>query len=103
MNWAEDAEDYASAHHTYEHRSEHDNAFGNLMFALGAKWQRNQFDTHEAIERVARTMAGLEPDEEWPSNETLGGNLTGTRDDEYRDGMCEQAKEAINALLGEEP
>lgn len=69
----------------------------------GAKWQRDQLRTNEAIERVARAMAGLEPGEEWPSNEALGGSLTGTRDDEYRDGMREQAKEAITALLGEEP
>ncbi|HCG55342.1 MULTISPECIES: hypothetical protein [Brevibacterium] len=56
--------------------------------------------TDEAVERVARLLACLEPGEEWPSNEALGGNLTGTRDHEYRDGMRDQAREAIDALLG---
>lgn len=59
--------------------------------------------TDEAVERVARLLACLEPGEEWPSNEALGGNLTGTRDHEYRDGMRDQAREAIDALLGQEP
>ena len=59
--------------------------------------------TDEAVERVAR-LACLEPGEEWPSNEALGGNLTGTRDHEYRDGMRDQAREAIDALnLGRNP
>lgn len=35
----------------------------------------------------------------WPSNEELGGGLTGTRDDEYKDAMCEQAVELIEELM----
>lgn len=57
--------------------------------------------TDKAVERLGRLLACLEPGEEWPSNEALGGNLTGTRDHEYRDGMRDQAREAIDALLGE--
>lgn len=72
-------------------------------FVEGAKWQRADLRTDEAVERVARLLACLEPGEEWPSNEALGGNLTGTRDHEYRDGMRDQAREAIDALLEQEP
>lgn len=43
------------------------------------------------IEACARKLADLEPGEAWPTNEELGGNPTGTRDDEYRAGMEEQA------------
>lgn len=51
-------------------------------------------------EDVARTMAEMEPGEEWPSNETLGGSLTGTRDDEYRDAHLDQA-DAVLAVVVE--
>lgn len=72
---------------------------GRVMICSGC---RDQLRTDEAVERVARLLACLEPGEEWPSNEALGGNLTGTRDHEYRDGMRDQAREAIDALLGED-
>jgi hypothetical protein len=51
------------------------------------------------IEAAAKAMAGMQPDEEWPTNEELGGSLTGTRDDEFRDGMLEQAKAGLTAAL----
>lgn len=51
--------------------------------------------SEEQIERVARELAHLEPGEDWPTNEELGGSLTGTRDDEYHDGMRERAREAL--------
>lgn len=50
------------------------------------------------IEIAARTIAGLEKGEPWPSNSDLGGGLTGTRDDEYRDAMLEQAREVLAAI-----
>lgn len=102
MSWDEKAEDHAVAHHTYEHMTLGENDDGYRMFVKGASWQRDQLRTDMAVERVARLLACLEPGEEWPSNETLGGNLTGTRDHEYRDGMRDQAREAIDALLGED-
>ena len=52
------------------------------------------------IEEMARVMAGMTPDEDWPTNEALGGGLTGTRDDEFRDGMLDQARTLQAALLG---
>ena len=55
--------------------------------------------THPAIEEVARHLAELEPGEPWPSNEELGGHrLLGTRDDEYRFAMREQALELMSLV-----
>lgn len=62
-------------------------------FIEGSRWMRDQLRTDEAIERVARSVARLDPDEEWP-NETI-------IDDEYRDECFETARAAIAALLGE--
>ena len=53
----------------------------------------------EIIEQTARVLACLERDEEWPTNESLGGGLTGTRDDEFRQEMIDQATELWNAGL----
>lgn len=54
--------------------------------------------TQGVIAHTARAMALLEPGEEWPSNEALGGSLTGTRDDEYRDAMHDEARDTLTAL-----
>lgn len=101
-DWDEKADEAAVRHHTFESMTGEDNERIRYGFWNGAKWQREQLRTDEAVKRVARLLACLEPGEEWPSNETLGGNLTGTRDHEYRDGMRDQAREAIDALLGED-
>ena len=55
-------------------------------------------DLTEAVEALAREMACLEPGDPWPTNEQLGGGLTGTRDDEYRDGMRDQARDSLAAV-----
>lgn len=52
-----------------------------------------------AVERMARELAGLEPGEAWPTNAALGGNLTGTRDDEFRAAMEEDARNWLTAAL----
>lgn len=57
-------------------------------------------DTDAAVERMARAIADLEPGEPWPTNEELGGGLTGTRDDEYRHECMDRAHAALDALLG---
>ena len=49
---------------------------------------------------IARIIARLEPGEEWPTNEELGGSMTGTRDDEFRREMLEQAAAIKAHLLG---
>ncbi|KHS52568.1 hypothetical protein [Brevibacterium linens] len=87
MNWDEKAEE-ATAGRGYEFSGE------AWAFVEGAQWMRRQLRTDEAVERVARAIARLDPDEEWP-NETI-------IDDEYRDECHETARDAINALLGEE-
>ncbi|MEJ6490806.1 hypothetical protein PQI23_13875 [Leucobacter sp. USCH14] len=51
----------------------------------------------EQIEAAARALACLEPGADWPTNGELGGSPTGTRDDEYRDGMRNQALAAMEA------
>ena len=56
----------------------------------------------DAIERMARAFACLEPGEPWPTNEELGGGPTGTRDDEYRHECMDRARAALDALLGGE-
>ena len=51
--------------------------------------------TNEIREDLARYLADIEDGEDWPTNEALGGNLTGTRDDEYRSAFLEQADELL--------
>ena len=53
--------------------------------------------TEAEIEAAARSLAGLEDGEPWPSNEALGGGLTGTRDDEYRNASRADARAALIA------
>lgn len=53
MSWDEKAEDYAGAHHTYEHLGYGENMRFHKKFVAGAKWQRDQIRTDEAIERAA--------------------------------------------------
>lgn len=59
-------------------------------------------DMDDAIERMARAIADLEPGEPWPTNEELGGGPTGTRDDEYRHDCMDRARFALGALLQED-
>ena len=56
-------------------------------------------DTYAAVERMARVLAYLEPGDQWPTNEELGGGPTGTRDDEYRHECMDRARAALDALL----
>ena len=64
--------------------------------------ERTEQEREAAVERVARALAGMEPGEDWPTNTELGGNLTGTRDDEFRYAMREDAMKAIAAYEGRE-
>ena len=52
----------------------------------------------EIIEVGARALAMLTPNEDWPTNASLGGNATGTRDDEYHAAMHEQAHMVAAAI-----
>jgi hypothetical protein len=52
-------------------------------------------DLTAATNALARELAFLEPGEDWPSNEALGGSLTG---DEYRAAMHEQAADYLKIV-----
>ena len=55
---------------------------------------------HPAVEALARELAQLDAGEPWPSNDELGGHhILGTRDDEYRFAMLEEAREVLDAVL----
>lgn len=104
MNWDEKADDYAVAHHTYEHMTPNVNAKIYMGFVLGARWQRDQLRTDEAVERVALWLTGmLTPFEGWPTNEDLGGSPTGDLDTEFKHAWMDEAGALIRALIGEEP
>ena len=51
-------------------------------------------------ESVGRAECQLGADEPWPTNESLGGGPTGTRDDECRDACIDQGVDAVAAFLG---
>ena len=53
--------------------------------------------TDEMVERAALALAYAD---EWPTNEELGGSLTGTRDDELRDSCRDEARRILEAALG---
>jgi hypothetical protein len=57
----------------------------------------------DVIEAGARALAELEPGEAWPSNYELGGGPTGTRDDEYRSEMLDQARMVLQAVFAVAP
>lgn len=65
----------------------------NMRFVLGAKWQRDQLLTKDAIERVARGIHDHECACGDLNNEEYGEDGT-----EY---FIDKAKAAINALLRE--
>ena len=55
---------------------------------------------HPAVEALARELAQLDAGDPWPSNDDLGGHhILGTRDDEYRFAMLEEAREVLTAAL----
>ena len=70
----------------------------------GAKWQRDQLRTDEAVERLALFLLddeGYDTSNGWPSNEQLGGGPTGDREAEFKDCWMDHTRAAITALLGD--
>ena len=61
-------------------------------------WLADRLADEGLREAVARALAQMEPGEDWPTNEALGGGPTGTRDDEYRWAMNEEATAALAAV-----
>src|SRR5690625_683862 len=73
---------------------------------LGRRYQPRTERSHqmnipeEAVEAAAKALAELEPGEDWPSNIDLGGHaLLGTRDDEFKRAMEQDAKRDLTAAL----
>lgn len=105
MNWNVKAEDYAVAHHTYEHLSFAENNRHATGFVRGAKWQLGQLCTDEAVERLALHLIkdeGIDVSNGWPTNEYFGGGPAGDRDVEFKRAWMKSTRAAITALLGEE-
>ena len=81
-----------------------------LSTHLAKGWSVESFEvrprgtvTDAEVEAAARSLASLAPGEEWPSNETLGGNATGTRDDEYRETLRDIARDVLAAAREVQP
>lgn len=102
MTWDEKAEDYAVAHFTDEHRPTLENINGYRRFAAGARWQRAQLLSAEAVERVAAETIESFGDDDHPTIDNLVVNDDGTVDLEGSFSPEVIARAAINALLGEE-
>lgn len=96
-DWDDKAEDHAVAHHTYEHMSPEVNAKIYMGFVLGARWQRDQLRTDEAVERVAEKLYQGEYQHPMAEHDTWCQVEDCTNAEDYRD----QARIVITALLGE--
>lgn len=83
--WNRNAPDFLNLR--AKHHAEGQRAFQSLIAE-----DRADLRTDEAVERVARSIARLNPGEAWPDETII--------DDEYRDECFETARDAITALLG---
>lgn len=52
----------------------------------------------KAVDALARHLALLDDGDPWPTNAQLGGSMTGTRDDEFRAGKEEEAREILTLV-----
>lgn len=68
--------------------------------ALLAEVERLRSITTITDEMVERGALALADEEKWPTNEELGGGLTGTRGDELRDSCRDEARRILEAALG---
>ncbi|AZL04998.1 MAG: hypothetical protein ACTMKZ_13560 [Brevibacterium aurantiacum] len=97
MSWVGKAEDHASAHHTYEHLGYGENMRIHKVFVEGAKWQRDQLRTDEAVERMAQGILATFAE----VIEAQDRRLPPTTDVQRRHAE-KYARAAIKALVGEE-
>lgn len=100
MNWDEKADDHAVAHHTYEHMPPAVNAKIYMGFVLGARWQREQVRTNEAVERLANFLFEDDNGESIDQHEKICHDVSKCR---VRSDYKQFARAAITALLGEKP
>ena len=91
MNWDEKAEDYAVAHHTYEHLTPDENAYYTSGFVRGARWMREALLSDEAVERAALGIHASHDRGDWDEELPVV-------QDEYRD----MARAALTAAIGDD-
>ena len=91
MNWDEKAEDYAVAHHTYEHLTPDENAYYTSGFVRGARWMREALLSDEAVERAALGIHASHDRGDWDEELPVV-------QDEYLD----MARAALTAAMGED-
>lgn len=97
MNWDEQAEDHAVAHHTYEHMSDAATSLGHAMVKEGARWQREKLQDDTAVERVAEHLYH----QDFSSPMSDHGSWCTNKDCDLVDGYQVDARHLINALFGE--
>lgn len=93
--WDEKAQDYAQAHHVYEHRDTDSNYHGFRMVVEGARWQREALLADDVIERAAETIFAYSfalPDE--------GMKRWGSAASEVKQMHRIKARAALTAALG---
>ena len=88
MSWDEKADDYATAHHTFEHLSGEMNQWHYVGIT---KWQRDELHTDEAVERAAQAVFNAEYVGAWDAAAEW-----------MREDCRKAARAAIDALIGEE-
>ena len=91
MSWDEKAEDYAVAHHTYEHLTPDENAYYTSGFVRGARWMREVLLSEESIERAALGIHASHDRGDWDEELPVV-------QDEYRD----MARAALTAAIGDD-
>lgn len=94
MSWDDLADDAAVRHHAFESMTGEDNERIRYGFWNGAKWQREQLRTDEAVERVA---AGVHKAADHFGHYTPWAKLPEHVQEDWR----RPARAAIDALLGE--
>lgn len=90
-DWDEKAEDYAQAHHVYEHRDMDSNYHGFRMVVEGARWQRSALTGDATVEKAAHGIHASHDRGDWDEELPVV-------QDEYLD----MARAALAAALGEE-
>ena len=91
MNWDEKAEDYAVAHHTYEHLTPDENAYYTSGFVRGARWMREALLSDEAVERVAHGLHASHDRGDWDEELPV-----------VQDEYLNMARVALTAAIGDD-
>lgn len=99
MSWDDLADDAAVRHHTFESMTGEDNERIRYGFWNGAKWQREQLRTDEAVERVANHLYQDEYGHPMAEHQAWCQIEDCTNTEDFRD----SARAAITALLEQEP